>query len=67
MILPNFFVAGFAKLPLIPPYLSPGNNEFTNGLNFASAGAGALTETNVGMVCDLCCVVPHHVMGGPPH
>ena len=53
MILLNLFVAGFAKLPLIPPYLSPDNNEFTNGLNYASAGAGAMTETNVGMVCDL--------------
>ncbi|KAL9355104.1 hypothetical protein Peur_053074 [Populus x canadensis] len=47
------FIAGFAKLPLIPPYLSPGNSEFTNGLNFASAGAGALTETNVGMTIGL--------------
>ncbi|KAJ6364546.1 hypothetical protein OIU76_029497 [Salix suchowensis] len=47
------FIAGFARLPLIPPYLSPDNNDFTNGLNFASAGAGALTETNVGMTISL--------------
>ncbi|GJV50856.1 GDSL esterase/lipase 1-like protein [Tanacetum coccineum] len=33
------FIAEYARLPLIPPYLEPGNNEFTYGANFASAGA----------------------------
>lgn len=39
--------AEYAWLPLIPPYLQPGNgvNQFTYGVNFASAGAGALVET----------------------
>ncbi|MBA0791672.1 hypothetical protein Gohar_016240, partial [Gossypium harknessii] len=40
-------------LPLIPPYLKPGNPEFRNGVNFASAGAGALLETHQGLVVDL--------------
>ncbi|XP_061948448.1 GDSL esterase/lipase 1-like isoform X2 [Populus nigra] len=42
------FIAEFAKLPLIPPYLQPGNHQFTNGVNFASGGAGALVENNQG-------------------
>lgn len=40
------FIAEFAKLPYITPYLQPGYNQFTDGANFASAGAGALAETN---------------------
>ncbi|MBA0623150.1 hypothetical protein Godav_008633 [Gossypium davidsonii] len=47
------FIAEFANLPLIPPYLQPGNHEFTYGVNFASAGAGALSETYQGFVIDL--------------
>lgn len=48
------FIAKFANLPLIPPYLQPGNDhQFTYGVNFASAGAGALTETAQGFVIDL--------------
>ncbi|XP_065868507.1 GDSL esterase/lipase 2-like isoform X2 [Euphorbia lathyris] len=50
------FIAEKMKLPLIPPYLLPGYHEFTNGANFASAGAGALLETHLGdkgMVVDL--------------
>ncbi|GLT60002.1 hypothetical protein SLA2020_327930 [Shorea laevis] len=47
------FIAEYAKLPLIPPYLQPGNHQFTYGVNFASAGAGALSETNKGLVIDL--------------
>ncbi|KAJ0244766.1 hypothetical protein HA466_0183180 [Hirschfeldia incana] len=41
------FIAEYAWLPLIPPYLQPGNgvNQFTYGVNLASAGAGALVET----------------------
>jgi hypothetical protein len=39
-------------LPLIQPYLFPGNQQqYVNGINFASGGAGALVETNQGMVC----------------
>ncbi|XP_065867625.1 GDSL esterase/lipase 2-like [Euphorbia lathyris] len=42
------FIAEKLKLPLIPPYLHPGHHDFTDGANFASAGAGALVETHQG-------------------
>lgn len=51
-IIPDY-VAEYAKLPFILPYLQPGNNNFTYGVNFASAGAGALSETNQGLVIDM--------------
>ncbi|XP_061361911.1 GDSL esterase/lipase 5-like [Gastrolobium bilobum] len=52
-IIPDF-IAVYAKLPLIPPYLHPGyHDEYIYGVNFASAGAGALVETNQGRVIDL--------------
>ncbi|KAM6585444.1 hypothetical protein CsatB_012446 [Cannabis sativa] len=51
-IIPDF-IAEFAKLPLIPPYLHPGNHEFRYGVNFASAGSGAMPEINQGMTIDL--------------
>ncbi|CAI0418905.1 unnamed protein product [Linum tenue] len=46
------FIAKYAKLPLIPPFLKPGNNinDMAMGANFASAGAGALVETFQGDV-----------------
>ncbi|KAK2970480.1 hypothetical protein RJ640_023663 [Escallonia rubra] len=47
------FIAEYAKLPLIPPYLQPGNHQFGYGANFASGGAGALDETFPGLVCDV--------------
>ncbi|KAJ0249892.1 GDSL esterase/lipase 2 [Hirschfeldia incana] len=49
------FIAEKAWLPLIPPNLQPGNSnsQLTYGVNFASAGAGALVETFPGMVIDL--------------
>ncbi|KAL6285304.1 hypothetical protein ACE6H2_009694 [Prunus campanulata] len=47
------FIAEYAELPLIPPYLQPGSHQFTYGANFASAGAGALVETSQGLVIDL--------------
>nr|GEU71429.1 GDSL esterase/lipase 1-like [Tanacetum cinerariifolium] len=48
------FIAEYAGLPpLIPAYLEPGNNEFTYGANFASAGAGALIGTRAGFVVGL--------------
>ncbi|KAK2987357.1 hypothetical protein RJ640_023658, partial [Escallonia rubra] len=47
------FIAEYAKLPLIPPYLQPGNHQFGYGVNFASAGAGALDETFPGLVISL--------------
>lgn len=37
--------AEYAELPLIPPFLQP-NADFSNGVNFASGGAGVLSETN---------------------
>ncbi|XP_015901887.1 GDSL esterase/lipase 1-like [Ziziphus jujuba] len=47
------FIAQYAKLPFIPPYLLPHNKLFINGVNLASAGAGALVETRKGSVIDL--------------
>ncbi|XWS54491.1 hypothetical protein CRYUN_Cryun10bG0094200 [Craigia yunnanensis] len=47
------FIAQFAGLPIIPTYLQPGNHKFTNGVNFASGGAGALVESHQGKVVDL--------------
>jgi hypothetical protein len=35
--------AQLTKLPMLPPYLQPSEHQFTNGANFASAGAGVLT------------------------
>ncbi|XP_074299998.1 GDSL esterase/lipase 5-like [Silene latifolia] len=47
------FIAENANLPLIPPFLQPGNPDFSNGVNFASAGAGALVQTFQGKVINL--------------
>ncbi|RYR32246.1 hypothetical protein Ahy_A10g046835 isoform A [Arachis hypogaea] len=47
-VLPDF-IAEYAKLPLIQPYLFPGNQIYSDGINFASAGAGALVETYQGL------------------
>ncbi|KAK3410655.1 hypothetical protein EUGRSUZ_J02601 [Eucalyptus grandis] len=47
------FIAEYAGLPLIPPYLQPGVRNWRHGVNFASAGAGALAETFKGSVIDL--------------
>lgn len=44
--------AKLAKLPMPPPYLQPGDHQFQDGTNFASAGAGILVDTDVGTVCD---------------
>lgn len=46
------FIAEYAKLPFIPPYLQPGFNNYTYGVNFASAGAGALPESFQGFAKD---------------
>ncbi|XP_021716074.1 GDSL esterase/lipase 5-like [Chenopodium quinoa] len=46
------FIAEHANLPFIPPFLQPGKHHFYNGVNFASAAAGALAETNQGLVID---------------
>ncbi|TXG68204.1 hypothetical protein EZV62_003139 [Acer yangbiense] len=43
-------IAQFAKLPILPPYLQPGTHRFTDGANFASAGAGVLSETHPGTI-----------------
>ncbi|PWA78027.1 SGNH hydrolase-type esterase domain-containing protein [Artemisia annua] len=45
------FIAEYARLPPIPPYLAPGNTELTYGTNFASTGSGALIDTDAGFVC----------------
>ncbi|KAM6601769.1 hypothetical protein CsatA_021378 [Cannabis sativa] len=44
------FIAEYAKLPFIPPYLYPGNHDYSYGVNFASAGSGALFETGKDIV-----------------
>ncbi|KAK4774095.1 hypothetical protein SAY87_029114 [Trapa incisa] len=46
------FIAEKARLPFIPPFLQPGASHHA-GVNFASAGAGALVETFRGSVIDL--------------
>ncbi|XP_022152561.1 GDSL esterase/lipase 1-like, partial [Momordica charantia] len=52
-VLPDF-LAEYANLPLLLPYLHPGNNHFyTHGINFASGGAGALHQTHQGLVISL--------------
>uniref|UniRef100_I1KHH2 Uncharacterized protein n=1 Tax=Glycine max TaxID=3847 RepID=I1KHH2_SOYBN len=53
-VIPDF-IAEYATLPLIQAYLSPAGfqDHYIYGVNFASAGAGALVETNQGLVIDL--------------
>ncbi|KAK9213054.1 hypothetical protein WN943_002440 [Citrus x changshan-huyou] len=46
------FIAEYAKLPLIPPFSDPAA-DYSNGVNFASGGAGVLPETHQGLVIDL--------------
>ncbi|KAI4344658.1 hypothetical protein L6164_011857 [Bauhinia variegata] len=46
------FIAEYAKLPLIQPFLQP-SADYTKGVNFASGGAGVLSETNQGQAIDL--------------
>ncbi|KAL9671787.1 hypothetical protein QQ045_009360 [Rhodiola kirilowii] len=48
-IVPDF-VAQFAGLPILPPYLQPVTKNLTLGTNFASAGAGILSQTNRGTI-----------------
>ncbi|KAK7852133.1 gdsl esterase/lipase 1 [Quercus suber] len=47
------FIAERANLPLIQPYLYPGYDQYIDGANFASIGAGVLAETRRGLVIDL--------------
>ncbi|CAL0317979.1 unnamed protein product [Lupinus luteus] len=47
------FIAEYANLPLIPPFMEPGNIQYNSGVNFASGGAGALVETFQGSVISL--------------
>ncbi|PSR97855.1 GDSL esterase/lipase [Actinidia chinensis var. chinensis] len=46
------YIAEYANLPLIPPFLQP-SAEYVYGVNFASGGAGVLSETNQGLVINL--------------
>ncbi|XP_057981928.1 GDSL esterase/lipase 1-like [Malania oleifera] len=48
-IVPDF-LAEYAKLPLIPPYLQPGFDNYSDGANFASAGAGVLSTTSANLL-----------------
>lgn len=50
--------AEYANLPFIQPYLQPGLDDYTYGVNFASGGSGALAETNERLVCDLALNLP---------
>ncbi|XP_010552192.1 PREDICTED: GDSL esterase/lipase 3-like [Tarenaya hassleriana] len=54
-VIPDFIGTKMYFSMSIPPYLQPGNNvnQFTYGVNFASAGAGALATTFQGLVIDL--------------
>ncbi|KAJ7942462.1 GDSL esterase/lipase [Quillaja saponaria] len=48
------FIAEYAKLQMIPPFLQPGSSHnYYKGVNFASAGAGALDDTFKGLVIPL--------------
>nr|GMC51942.1 GDSL esterase/lipase 5 [Ipomoea batatas] len=48
------FIAEYAGLALVPPFLQPAEkHEYYGGANFASAGAGALVQTFQGEVIDL--------------
>ncbi|WCJ40501.1 GDSL lipase [Euphorbia peplus] len=52
-IIPDF-IAEYLKLPqYLPPYLQPGNCNYTNGVDFASGSAGTLVETYKGQTIDL--------------
>lgn len=65
-----FVTAQYANLPLIPPYLQPGDHQFMDGENFESKGDLVLAENLPGMVClSSCCfflggvfnvIDPHH-------
>ncbi|KAL0410369.1 UNVERIFIED_CONTAM: GDSL lipase [Sesamum latifolium] len=46
------FIAEYAKLPIIPPFLEP-SADYSHGVNFASGGAGILSTTNEGQAIDL--------------
>ncbi|WCJ42866.1 GDSL lipase [Euphorbia peplus] len=46
------YIAEYAKLPLIPPFLEP-SADYSHGANFASGGGGVLRDTNQGLVIDL--------------
>ncbi|WCJ42865.1 GDSL lipase [Euphorbia peplus] len=46
------YIAEYAKLPIIPPFLQP-SADYKQGANFASGGSGVLPETNQGTVIDL--------------
>lgn len=50
-VIPDF-IAQYADLPLLPPYMDVTSNhvDYVHGVNFASAGAGALVETRHGTV-----------------
>ncbi|KAL3535475.1 hypothetical protein ACH5RR_003936 [Cinchona calisaya] len=45
------YLAEYANLPIIPPYLQP-SADYSHGVNFASGGAGVLSTTNQGLVID---------------
>ncbi|KAL5583402.1 hypothetical protein UlMin_015844 [Ulmus minor] len=51
-IIPDF-IAERVKLPFIPPYLQPGNRDFSIGVNFACGGSGALDKSFQGLVISL--------------
>ncbi|GMH22026.1 hypothetical protein Nepgr_023869 [Nepenthes gracilis] len=48
-IVPDF-TAEFFRLPIWKPYLEPGQRRFAGGANFASGGAGVLSQTHPGTI-----------------
>lgn len=46
------YLAEYAKLPTIPPFLQP-SADYSNGVNFASGGGGVLPTTNQGLVKEI--------------
>ncbi|GAB2222192.1 hypothetical protein Droror1_Dr00013396 [Drosera rotundifolia] len=47
---PLFVFAEFFRLPLWKPYLEPAQHRFAGGANFASGGAGVLSQTHPGTI-----------------
>ncbi|XP_057767902.1 GDSL esterase/lipase 5-like [Salvia miltiorrhiza] len=48
------YLAEYAELPVIPPFLDPSaSDDLSHGINFASGGGGILSTTNEGQAIDL--------------
>ncbi|KAL8139217.1 hypothetical protein V2J09_005238 [Rumex salicifolius] len=60
------YITQYAKLPFLQAYLKPGFSNYTNGVNFASAGACVLSDIRPGtlinkLVCTYACTCIGHM------